>query len=218
MPGPTTERLDEDFRAMREEFQDFKVILARMDAKLSTLDDLKLEFKVGFETLRTEAKENSDSLRLETKKNSDSLRAEVKADFRKVQDDLKLNMASIAALDLRISKVDGLFNGAKWVLTTFALGGILGVINISGRLIALELQSKSVETRLNAVETEIKGLTKRQDVVEFGLQGVQTDLGAVKGAIERRAPDTAAELDDSIKQIARSMIEESARQTPASKP
>ena len=262
MPGPTTERLDEDFRAMREDFQDFKVILARMDAKLSAFDDFKLDVKVGFETLKTEIKENYDSLKLEAKENydslkleakenydslraeikdshdslrlelkdthdslrlevkdsHDSLRAEVRADFGKVQDDLKINTASITALEARVSKVDGLFNVAKWALTTFTLAGILGVINISGRLIALELQSKGVERRLNAVETEIKSLTERQGVVEVGLQGVKTDLGAVKGAIDRRAPDTAVELDDRIKRITWSVVEDAVRKAATSKP
>jgi len=45
MPGLTTERLDEDFRSLRDEFQDIKVILARMEEKLTTLDDLKADIR-----------------------------------------------------------------------------------------------------------------------------------------------------------------------------
>ena len=39
MPGPTTERLDEDYRSLREDMHDIKVILARLDARLDAFDE-----------------------------------------------------------------------------------------------------------------------------------------------------------------------------------
>ena len=221
MPGPTTERLDEDFRAMREEFQDFKVVLARIDARLAALDEFKADVKAGFADIKVSfdnVRANFESVRAEIKSTREDLRDEFRADLGKVQDEIKANTTSISTLEIRLGRFDGFASILKWTLTTFALAAVLGVVNISGRLISLETELRSVDRRLGGVEDQMKGVTARLDVVELGLKAVQTDLGEVKGAINRRAPDSSAELDDRIRRIARSVVDEAARQAANPKP
>jgi len=213
MPGPTTERLDDDFRLLRDDMQDIKVILARMDTKLAEL-----------ETLKADGKSNALSL------------AVVEARLAWLIGGGKW-LGSIFAL----AAVYGAFSiwGRLGVVETQLRGvdGRLGVVEtqlkgVDGRLGAVETQLRGVDGRLGVVETQLRGVDGRLGAVETQLRGVDGRLGAVetqirhvgdqvteiKGAISRRQVDTSAELEERINRIARAVVDEAIKRTMLPKP
>ncbi len=189
MPGPTTERLDDDFRSLRDDMQDIKIILARMDAKLTALDEDVRSNTVGLAAL---------DARVGT------------LDARVASLD-----ARVGFMDARLS---WLFGAGKWLGSLFALAAIYGVINISGRLGIVETQLRSVDGRLGSVEIQMRSVDGRLGVVETQIKNVDAQLSEMRGAFSRRQPDLPAELEERINRIARAAVDEAIKRAILPKP
>ena len=126
MPGPTTERLDDDFRSLRGDMQDIKVILAKIDAKLTTLDE-------------------------DVRSNTSGLLA---LDARVVAVDLRLGTMDgrMGTMDARLSWLIGT---GKWLGSIFGVAVLYGVLNIFSRLVVVENELKNVEVQISEMKTAI---------------------------------------------------------------
>ncbi len=122
MPGPTTERLDEDYRSLREDMHDIKVILARLDARLDAFDE-------------------------DVRANTTGLTA---LDVRMGSLDARAGAldARLGIVDARLAWLVG---AGKWLGSIFALAALYGILNIFGRLVVVENQLKNVEAQMSEI-------------------------------------------------------------------